>query len=158
VDLPRPQPPVDPNALSLEITPPPVETEAPPPSRPSTARGRPAPSNQPAPHTETTPPAAAATPPAVTTEPAVVPTIQEIIPPLEAKRLQEQAQARRKDVQQILDQLNRGPLNGTQRSIITNINSFIGGSNDAEKRGDMKTAAVLADRAQVLARELLNGK
>jgi hypothetical protein len=155
VDLPHPQPPVDPNALSLE-TPPQTETEILPATRPSTSRGHPAPANPPVPRSDA--PTAAQTAP-LPTEPPAAPTIQEIVPPLEAKKLQEQAQARRREVQQILDQLSRrGRLSPTQRSRITDINSFLTASSKAEDRGDMKQADAMADRAQILARELLNEK
>jgi hypothetical protein len=80
------------------------------------------------------------------------------VPAAEARRLQDQAQSRRKDVAQILEQLGRRQLNNIQKGVIININSFLASSLDAEKRGDMKLADVLADRAQVLARDLVNGK
>ena len=153
VDLPRQQPPVDANAYSLETTPPQVEVEAPTPSRPTTSR-RPTTSNPPAPRPE------AAQPPATpqTAPPENPAPIQEIVPPSEAKRLQDQAQARRRDVQQMVDQLSRRNLNSTQRNSITLINSLMASSTDAEKRADMKLADALAERAQILARDLLNGK
>lgn len=147
VELPRPQA-VDPAALSPE-TPPPVEATAPAPVQRPPSRPRPQPRVEP-------PPAQpAALPPAA--EPAQ-PQIQEIVPPAEAHRLQEQAQARRRDVEQILDQLRRRRLTSTQRNVITNINAFLLSSLDAEKRGDMKLADALADRAQVLAKDLVDGK
>ena len=44
------------------------------------------------------------------------------------------------------------------QAVITNINSLLASSVDAERRGDMKLADALADRAQVLAKDLINGK
>jgi hypothetical protein len=89
-----------------------------------------------------------------------VPTIQEIVPPTESKRLQEQAQQRRRDVLGILDQLtHRTPqLSNAEREVITRINSLLNASMDAEKKNDMKGADNLADRAQVLAKDLINAK
>jgi hypothetical protein len=108
-----------------------------------------------------TPPAPAATPPAatsVTTEPPSSPPIQEIIPPAESKKLLEQARARRATVQQILDQFARKQVTGPQRDTITRINSFMQGSVEAENKGDMRQADALADRAQILAKDLINAK
>src|SRR5262249_30922445 len=146
VELPRPQP-LDPAALSAET---PVQVEppaAPTPSRPSTTRRTP--------RTESAP---AATPPPTPAEAA--PTIQEIVPPTELKRLQEQAQQRRRDVSAILDQLtHRTPqLSAAEREVVTRINSLLTASQDAEKKNDMKGADNLADRAQVLAKDLVNAK
>jgi hypothetical protein len=148
VVLPRPQA-VDEAALSPNAPPPVVEVvEAPAPAKPTPARRSPATTTNPAP------------PLAVPSAEPTPPTIQEIVPAAETKRLQEQAQARRRDVQQMLDQLGRrqAQLNPTQRGVVTNINSFLASSLDAEKRGDMKLADALADRAQILARDLINGK
>jgi len=145
VDLPRAQP-VDPASLAADAPPVAVEVVEPPaPTRPPAAR-RPPVTSAPAPQIAAPAP-----------EPAT-PQIQEIVPAAEAKRLQEQAQARRRDVQQMLDQLGRRNLNNTQRGVITNINSLVASSNDAERRTDMKLADALAERAQILARDLINGK
>jgi hypothetical protein len=144
VELPRPQA-LDPAALSADT---PVQVEPPPaptPSRPSTTR-RP-------PRTETAPPA---TPPATPAEAA--PAIREIIPPAESKRLQEQAQMRRREVLGILDQLTHRNLSNAERDVVTRINGFLNDSLDAEKKNDMKLADALADRAQVLAKDLINAK
>jgi hypothetical protein len=92
-----------------------------------------------------------------TPEPAA-PQIQEIVAPAEANRLRDQAQNRRRDVQQILDKVQARPLNPTQSGVVTNIKSLLAASIDAEKRTDMKSADALADRAQILARDLVNGK
>jgi hypothetical protein len=117
---------------------------------------QPAPATPPAATPPTATPPATATPPP---EPATPQTpIQEIVPPQEAKRLQELAQSRRRDVQQMLDQLARRQLGTAQKSAITSINDFLTKSVDAERRGDMKLAESLAERAQVLAKDLINGK
>ncbi len=152
VQLP-PFQPVDPAAYAVDA-PPQVEVPEPPPAPRPTTTTRRAPSGGSQPSRTESPPA---TTPAVP-EPAAAPPIQEIVPAAEVKRLQEQAQARRRDVQQILDQLSRRQLGTAQRDVVTTINSLLLSSSDAEKRGDMKTADSLADRAQVLARDLINGK
>jgi hypothetical protein len=144
VELPKPQP-VDPAAL--ETGPPPPE--APPAAAatpPRSRRANPAVS-QPAP----TPPAAAGPPPD-TRE-----TVQEIVQPAELKRLHEDAQARRREANQILEQLGRR-LSGAQQNVAATIRSFIALSNEAEKRNDLRQADSLAERAQILAKELQSGK
>lgn len=159
VELPKPQL-LDPAALAPD-TPqqPPVEpAEQPPASRPNSGRRPTGTGTQSPPAPAATPPTT--TPPATTTpapEP-VTPQIQEIVPVAEAKRLQESAQAKRRDVQQMLDQLTRRQLSTPQKGVVTNINSFLASSVDAERRGDMKLADALAGNAQILAKDLINGK
>jgi hypothetical protein len=142
VELPTPQP-IDPAALDTETAPPeaPAATRTQPQRRP----------------TVITPPA----PPAPTTsQPAEPPreTIQEIIPAGELKRLQEQVQGRRKEVDQILAQVSKRRLTQPQHVVVTNIRNFLALSEEAEKRNDMRQADALAERAQILARDLQNGK
>ncbi|HXA50537.1 MAG TPA: hypothetical protein VNV86_09555 [Candidatus Acidoferrum sp.] len=163
VDLPKPQF-LDPAALAPDAPPQPqVEPAEPPPSsRPAGGRRPTGAGTQSAPPTAPagTPPSA--TPPATSPspEPATPQTpIQEIVPVAEAKRLQELAQAKRRDVQQMLDQLaRRQQLSTAQKGTITLINSSLASSVDAERRGDMKLADALASNAQILAKDLLNGK
>ena len=144
VELPKPQP-VDPAALETEATPP-----EPPPAVAAPARSRratPA-ASQPAP----------ASPPAATPPPEPRETVQEIVSPAEVKRLQDQAQARRNEVKQILDRLGRRQLTGTQRNVVATIRSFLTLSGEAENHNDMRQADALAERAQILAKELQSGK
>jgi|ERR1035437_1544375 membrane-bound lytic murein transglycosylase B len=144
VELPKPQP-VDPAALETEATPP-----EPPPAVAAPARSRratPA-ASQPAP----------ASPPAATPPPEPRETVQEIVSPAEVKRLQDQAQARRNEVKQILDRLGRRQLTGTQRNVVATIRNFLTLSGEAENHNDMRQADALAERAQILAKELQSGK
>ena len=144
VELPKPQP-VDPAALETEATPP-----EPPPAVAAPARSRratPA-ASQPAP----------ASPPAATPPPEPRETVQEIVSPAEVKRLQDQAQARRSEVKQILDRLGRRQLTGTQRNVVATIRNFLTLSGEAENHNDMRQADALAERAQILAKELQSGK
>ena len=145
VELPQPQP-VDPAALATETTPP----EPPPAAAPARSRrGTPAvsPAGQPA-----SPPAAAAAP----TEPRE--TVQEIISPAELKRLHDRAQGRRREANQILDQLGRRPKTSAQQNVEATIRSFLALSEEAEKHNDLRQADALAERAQILAKELQSGK
>src|ERR1039458_10706947 len=144
VELPKPQP-VDPAALETEATPP-----EPPPAVVAPARSRRAPpaASQPAP----------ASPPAATPPPEPRETVQEIVSPAAGKPLQDQAQARRSEVKQILDRLGRRQLTGTQRNVVATIRNFLTLSGEAENHNDMRQADALAERAQILAKELQSGK
>src|ERR1039458_9796298 len=154
VELPKPQP-VDPAALETEATPPepPPAVAAPARSRRATpAASQPAPASPPAATPPRPPPPAPPPPP----EPRK--TVQEIVSPAEVKRLQDQAQARRNEVKQILDRLGRRQLTGTQRNVVATIRNFLTLSGEAENHNDMRQADALAERAQILAKELQSGK
>ena len=144
VELPKPQP-VDPAALETEATPPEPLPAVAAPAR--SRRATPA-ASQPAP----------ASPPAATPPPEPRETVQEIVSPAEVKRLQDQAQARRNEVKQILDRLGRRQLTGTQRNVVATIRNFLTLSGEAENHNDMRQADALAERAQILAKELQSGK
>ena len=152
VELPEAQP-VDPAALLTETPPPPAAVPATPaaPARPANPpRPRPQPVRE-------TPPAAQpqlAGPPAETPRPA----IQELISPAEAKRLQESAQARRAEASRILPSLARRRLTRPQQEVAASIRNFLALSEDAEKHTDPRQADALAERAQILAKELQSGK
>jgi hypothetical protein len=143
VELPTPQP-ID--AAALETASAPVEA-------PAVTRTPPARRTQGGTPTPAAPAAPAAQPP----EPARV-EIQEVISPVELRRLLDQAQARRKEANQILEQLKKRRLARGQQNVVTSIRSFLTLSEEAEKRNDMRQADALAERAQLLARDLLNGK
>jgi hypothetical protein len=142
------------------VTEPAPPAEAPPET--STPRTQ-TPGRRPGPREGTaSPPATGATPapalPPAAAPPETSPIIKEIVPEAELKRLQDQAAARRREAKQIVDQLAHRQLSAAKREQINNIESFIGSSLEAEKRGDVKTADVLAERAQILAKDLLNAK
>jgi hypothetical protein len=147
VALPKEQPLDD---AALEITPStaaaePTPVAAGPPQR---QRNRP-------PVGSTAPAAPPPSAPAVTPEPRE--TVQEIVPPPENKRLQERAQAHRTEANQILQRLGRR-LNNAQQGVVASIKSFVALSEQAEKYNDMRQADALAERAQILAKELQSGK
>jgi len=146
VELPEPQP-VDRAALEKDS----AAQDAPPVVKPPVAQRKP----------QSTPAAAPpATPPPATAPAAEAPrvAIQEVISPTEFKRLQDQVQGRRREVNQILEQLNkRRPVRG-QQTIVNDIRNFITLSEEAEKRNDIRQADAFAERAQILARDLQNGK
>ena len=141
VRLPAPQP-WDPAAL---------ETETVAPAEPPPAAAPPAPVRR---------PSAPAVAPPVAAPPAPEPreTVQELVSPAESKRLQDKAAGRRVEVKQILEQLGRRPMTGTQQNVAATIKSFLTLSEEAEKHNDMRQADALAERAQILAKELQSGK
>src|ERR1035441_4096043 len=157
VELPKPQP-VDPAALETEATPPepPPAVAAPARSRRATPAASQPPPPPPPPATPPHPPRAP--PPAAPPPPEPREPVQEIVSPAEVKRLQDQAQARRNEVKQILDRLGRRQLTGTQRNVVATIRNFLTLSGEAENHNDMRQADALAERAQILAKELQSGK
>jgi len=144
--LPKPQP-IDPLAWAVATTPAPDpnagKPAAPAPNRtPRTTR------------VETTPP-----PPATTPAEPVRPQVQEIIPATDLKRLQESAQIRKREVARILEPFDRRRNLGKTQSIkVGEIKNFVKLSDDFEKRGEMRQADAMAEKAQILARQLQNGK
>src|ERR1035438_2768748 len=150
VELPKPQP-VDPSALITEPRPPELP-EPPPAAAPARPRRTSPAASQPA-SPAAAAPAAAATPPPETRE-----TFQEIVSPAELKRLQDQGLARRREANQILDQLGRRQLTGAEQKVAATIRNFLALSEEAEKHNDPRQANSLAERAQILAKELQSGK
>ena len=144
VELPIPQP-IDPAALLTEPQP------SPPPDPPVASRPSP-PRRAAAPRPETTPP-----PNAAPAEPPRQP-FQEIVSPADTKRFQDSAQSRKREVARILDALKSRRLNKAQQNVVANIRSFVELSDESEKRNEMRMADVLAEKAQILARNLENGK
>jgi hypothetical protein len=147
VQLPPPQPLT---AEALQSMQPPETTPAPPPpprSRPSGSRRD---TNTQRPPVEAPPPVVA---PPTNPEPER-PPLQEQLPPTEIKRLQEEATARKTQARQLVDQARRHHLSRQQNGMVERINTFLKQADDAERRGDMRQASELAERALVLARAL----
>lgn len=130
-----------------------------PQAAPQENQPRPARANRPRPSAPKPPePAAPATitPAPPTPEPRQ--PIQEVVPAAEQKRFQEQAQTRKREVRQWLDTAGRRRLTRHQQNTVERIQAFLKDSDDAEARGDMREADALAERAQILLRELQNGQ
>ena len=145
VELPKAQP-IDPAALDT-VPPPVVETPAPPRPTPPTPR-----KNPPRPD-PVAPPTPVTTPPENTREP-----VQEVVSAADLKRFQESAQSRKREVARILDSIKNRRLSKAQQNDVASIRSFVALSDESEKRNEMRQADVLAERAQILARGLPNGK
>jgi hypothetical protein len=84
--------------------------------------------------------------------------VQEIVSQADLKRYQESAQNRKREVARIVEVLKSRHLSKAQQNVLSSIHSFVGLSDEAEKRNEMRQADVLAERAQILARDLQNGK
>jgi hypothetical protein len=89
---------------------------------------------------------------------SAAPTIGEIVSASDLKRFQDEAIGRRNQVQQILTEVARRRPTAGQREVITQIDSFLSSSADAEKKGDMRLANTFAERALIKAKDLLNAK
>ena len=149
--LPAPQP-IAPGALA-------TTTPAEPPAETQPAQRAPRRPTRPVagPPRPEIPPAQVQTPPVPATGEAERPPVQEIVPAGESNRLRESAEARKQEIRKTLDQAQSRSLSRDQRAVISRIQTFLQQSDDAQKKGDMRLADALAQRAQVLARELQNG-
>jgi hypothetical protein len=146
VQLPAYQP-LTPEAIASTFPP-----EEPPPSPPppkAAPRSRTQVSTTPKP-VEVTPQGPAIPQPA---EPGP-PRIQDELSSDEINRLREEADNTKREVKQRIDSLPTHRLNRQQNILVKRIRTFIDQSADAQKRGDMRQAAELAQRALVLAKEL----
>jgi hypothetical protein len=146
VELPPPQP-VNPAALEVE---PQEET---PVNAPATMPRPAGPPRISAPK----PAEAAVEPAAPAPEPERAP-VQEIVPAGELKRLQDSADALKREVRQWLEQTRVRRLDRRERGVMDNVESFLKLSDQAEAKGDMRQAYELAERAWVLAKDLHGGR
>ena len=159
IELPPPQP-VSTEAIAAaqppdEVTEPPA---APPRGATGTHRGSGGPPAA-APKPETPPPSPPpANPPTPAAAPEPNPRIQEIVPPTEQKRLQDLAEARKKESRQLLEQAGARRLNRREAGLKRSIESFLKLCDQAETKGDMRQAADYADRALTLAKDLQSGR
>lgn len=159
----RPAEPLSVPQTRIELPPPqPFNTDSlppEPPTAPQESPARPVRSNRPRPSApKPAEPAAPAPAPPATPAPEVRPQIQEVVPAAEQKHYQEQAQTRKREIRQWLDTSGRKRLNRHQQNTVERIQAFLKDSDDAEARGDMREADALAERAQILLRELQNGQ
>lgn len=151
VKLPRPQP-IDPEALATPPSPP-SEPSATHTSRRAKRTGPQPPAAPPAKpeavETAETPPPTAETP---------RPRIEPVLPEDKRRQLQEDVASRLRDVEQKLTRLAALRLSETEKTSVERIRSFAKLSQDALYQGDLQQASALADRAQILAQELLRDR
>ena len=147
VRLPAAQP-LNPDALNTE----PREQPAPQvQAKPAAPVNKPARVSAPLPKPPDTPPAA--------DQPAAEPTrapIHEIMTQDERNRLRDEVHGHQADTRKLLAEAK--PQTANQLRAVTEITQFLKQSEDAETAGDMRLADQLAERAHILAKELLSGK
>jgi hypothetical protein len=144
VDLPAPQP-LNPDALATAQpveTPPPAQPKPAPPPKPAHANAAPKPSDQQTPAAEP--------------EQPTRPQIQEILSPDEESRLRDSAHGHQAQAAALLAAAK--PTTANQRRAEAEIRQFLKQSVEAETAGDMRLADQLAERANILAKELQSGK
>jgi hypothetical protein len=99
------------------------------------------------------------TSPPATAEPTPAqPSIQEVLPQGQRNQLQEAAAASRKRIQAWLDTSAAQRLTGANKLKRDQIQSFLKHSTDAERNGDMRESLQLAERGELLIRELNGGR
>jgi hypothetical protein len=151
VRLPNPQP-IDPDALATPPSPPaePAQTH---PSRRSSRRQGPQPASaSPAGKPETSETADAVP----STEPR--PPIGPVLSDDERRRLNEDVASRLKDVDQMLGRIANLRLSDAEKGSVERIRSFQKLSRDAMDHGEIEKASALAERAVLLAQEVLRGR
>ncbi|HVP48053.1 MAG TPA: hypothetical protein VMT32_15775 [Bryobacteraceae bacterium] len=151
VRLPNPQP-IDPQALAA----PPVSVPAEPPQQRQARRS----SKRPAPQPAATPgkPEAtetADTPPPTETQRAL---IGPVLSDDERRRLNEDIASRLKGVDQMLGRLAALRLSDAEKDSVEKIRSFEKLAREAMDHGEIQQASGLADRAVLLAQEVLRGR
>jgi hypothetical protein len=151
VPLPPAQP-VDPRALETPEEPPAPPPEAAPAPKPQ-RRPAPIPTTGPQPPAETPAAPAAQQPP-----PEERPRLQEILSAEEKRKLADEINSRKREVNEILQQVARRNLSAADRVIVERVRSFLVLSDQAAGRDDFRQADALSERAVVLARELRNAR
>ena len=152
VQLPRPQP-IDPAALATPPVNVPAELSAPRPSHRASRRPQPV---APPPTSKPEPVETAEAPP-VTAEPAR-PRIEPVLPAERRRQLTEDISSRLHDVDQKLGQISARKLTDEEKESADRIRSFAKQSHEALDRGDTQQASALADRALLLAQELVRAR
>ena len=159
IQLPAAQP-ISAEALATIQTAPaqpkPPEPQPEPATRPVTRRPAPAPAPPPKP-TESAAPAEAqpALPPAPAEEP---PRLQPVYSEEEKRRILGEIEKRRGEIAGILRGINQRRLAAEKKSVIGRIHSFMDVADDAARRGDLRSADSLSQRAVILAQELASGR
>ena len=93
------------------------------------------------------------TPPPTTEPPR--PPIGPVLSEEVRRRLIEDISSRLQEVEQMLGRITARRLSDAERASVERIRSFVNLSRQAEDRGDIQQASALADRALLLAKEML---
>jgi hypothetical protein len=150
VRLPNPQP-IDPDALAPPPVPP-AETAQPHPSR-RPKRQAPQPASASPPGKPETVESADA-PPSTEERPPIGPVLSDD----ERRRQNEDISSRLKDVDQMLGRLSTLRLSDAEKNSVERIRSFQKLARDAQEHGQIQQASALAERAVLLAQEVLRGR
>jgi len=98
------------------------------------------------------------TPPETVEAPPARPPVEEVVPDAQRDELRGRANTTRKTVREWLDSHSTQHLNAQGKRTRANIESLLQRSEEAERRGDLQAAAQLADRAELLMKELPGGR
>ena len=162
IQLP-PEQPVSQEALAtIQVAPiepkPPEAPQPEPPAKPTTRRNAPAPQPKP----ETPAPAVAdvpAPPPPAVQAPTEEPSrLQPVFTEEERRRILAEIEKRRGEIEGILHGVSQRRLSVSKRNVVTRIRSFMEVADDAARRGDLRSADSLWQRALILAQELASGR
>ena len=152
VRLPKPQP-IDPQALATPPTPS-AEPSQPHPSHRSGRRQGPQPASAAPPGKPEAVETAEAPPAGETQRPPIGPVLSDD----ERRRLNEDIASRLRDVDQMLVRITALRLTDAEKASADRIRSFLKLSRDAMEHGEIQQASALADRAVLLAQEVLRGR
>jgi predicted DNA-binding protein len=153
VRLPSPQP-IDPEALATPPVYVPAEQSQTSKTRRGSKRQGPQPAAAPSPGKPETvetvdPPPAAETP---------RPPIGPVLSDEERRRMTDDINARLKNVDQLLGRIAALHLTEAEKASVERIRSFQKLSHEAQEHGEIQQASTLADRAVLLAQEVLSGR
>jgi hypothetical protein len=84
--------------------------------------------------------------------------IEPVLPEEQRRQLQEDVSSRLKQVDQMLGSITARRLSDAEKGSVESIRSFVALSRKALERGDTQQASGLADRALVLAQEMVRGR
>jgi hypothetical protein len=141
-DLPAPEP--QPTAK------PPVQARRPPPAP------TPPPSNPPKPEQSTEAPAPQ--PPPATAPPEEAPRLQPVYSEEERRRILGLLDQRKREIDNLLRGVNPNRMSADQKAVVERIQSFQTTAEEAAKRGDLRSADSISERALILAKELASGR
>ena len=140
-DLPAPEP--------VPMTKPPVQARRPAPA--------PAPpSNPPKPEQSTEIPAPQ--PPPATAPAEEAPRLQPVYSEEERRRVLGELERRKNDIENLLRGVNPNRMSADQKAVVERIRSFQAVAEEAAKRGDLRSADAISERALILAKELAGGR
>ena len=153
VRLPSPQP-IDPEALATPPVYVPAEQSQTSKTRHGSKRQGPQPASAPSPGKPETVEPADVPPAAETPRPPIGPVLSDE----ERHRMTEDVYARLKNVDQMLGRISALHPTEAEKASVERILSFQTLSRDAAERGEIQQASALADRAVLLAQEVLHGR